>query len=399
MKTLRDEACPSRVLLLVALAGSSAVAGCVDQVTGTSREPRIQRSAITAEAGLAATRWHRTARELVLKHRTGPLPATRVYALLSLSQHAAVLAATPGGGRRDYEAERGAVAGASAAMLAHLYPGEADFLETLLRAQAREGPGAVHPFFKRGEALGLAAAADRITSARGDGFDAVWPGSIPTGDGLWVSTGSPPAMPLLGSVRPNYLASGSQFRPGPPPTFGSAAFAVALAEVKQIAFTRTDEQRRIAQFWGLTTGTITTQGYWDIRAEELIERAGLDELAATRVFAVLDAAAMDAMIACWDAKYTYWFLRPSHADPTISLALALPSHPSYPSGHSCISGASAAILGAFFPAAAAQLRVEAVEAGRSRVYAGIHYQFDCDVGRTLGETVARYAIGVAAGTH
>jgi membrane-associated phospholipid phosphatase len=80
------------------------------------------------------------------------------------------------------------------------------------------------------------------------------------------------------------------------------------------------------------------------------------------------------------------------------MSLALPSHPSYPSGHSCISGASAAILAAFFPAAAEQLRAEAVEAGRSRVYAGIHYQFDCDVGRALGETVAGFAMAVETGS-
>jgi membrane-associated phospholipid phosphatase len=128
----------------------------------------------------------------------------------------------------------------------------------------------------------------------------------------------------------------------------------------------------------------------------LIGRYGLGEFAATRALALLHMTAMDALIACFDAKYTYWFIRPTQADPGITLAagIALPSHPAYPSAHSCLSGASAEILGALFPSEAAWISELADVAGLSRVYAGIHYQFDVAAGRALAHQVAQYALEV-----
>ena len=59
------------------------------------------------------------------------------------------------------------------------------------------------------------------------------------------------------------------------------------------------------------------------------------------MLAVLNAGASDAIIACFDAKYHYWTIRPSQADPTIVLAdsVGLPNFPSFPSGHACSAGA------------------------------------------------------------
>ena len=73
----------------------------------------------------------------------------------------------------------------------------------------------------------------------------------------------------------------------------------------------------------------------------------------------------DAQIGCWDAKETYWVIRPWQADHAITVAAAVgkPNHPSYPSGHSCISSAAAAMLSQFFPAQRAQLDAMVIEAG------------------------------------
>jgi len=309
-----------------------------------------------------------------------------------------VVAAETGGGRREWEAERGAIAGASAMVLAHLFPAEEASVEGMVRAQSAEGAGEPHPHFARGEADGRAAARRVLARAQEDGFDASWTGQVPTGVGFWVSTGAPPARPMLGRARTFFLTSGSQFRPGPPPTYGSPAFVTALTEVSGIsAGPRTPEQLAIAQFWALRAGTVTSEGFWEQQAAELIARAGLGETEASHVLALLGAAAADAAIGCWDAKYTYWLPRPSHAAPAfglapISLPIGLPSHPSYPSGHSCVSGSSSEILGQLFPADAARLAAQAVEAGRSRVYAGIHYQFDADAGLALGRQVGRFAM-------
>ena len=376
-----------------------AASGCHDQVGDPARiaAPSLQ-SRAQSEGAPVSLQWQQTARDLVVKYRTDPLVTYRLYALVSMARYAGITDATAGGGRRELEVERGAAAGASAAVLADMYPAEKASLDDMVRAQEAIGPGGPHPHFARGEADGRAAAQRVLARATTDGFDAPWPGGVPVGVGLWVSTGMPPARPMLASMRPFFLASGAQFRPGPPPAYGSPAFVAALTEVSAIsAGPRTAEQLALAQFWALRVGTVTTQGYWGERAAELIRAAGLGETGASHVLALLDAAAMDAAIGCWDAKYTYWLLRPSHATaafglPPISLPIGLPTHPSYPSGHSCVSGASSEVLGQLFPADAERLGRLAVEMGRSRVYAGIHYQFDADVGLALGRDIGRFAV-------
>ncbi len=108
----------------------------------------------------------------------------------------------------------------------------------------------------------------------------------------------------------------------------------------------------------------------------------------------MNVAASDAIIACFDAKYHYWSIRPSQADTTIALAdsVGLPNFPSYPSGHACSAGAFDASLGHFFPQERAQFTRIAEEQAMSRLYGGIHYRFDNDGGLALGRVVARHDV-------
>jgi membrane-associated phospholipid phosphatase len=124
----------------------------------------------------------------------------------------------------------------------------------------------------------------------------------------------------------------------------------------------------------------------------------MSERETARALALTSAAMMDATIAAHDAKYTYWFVRPSQTDPAIGLAVGLPAHPSYPSNHTAISVAAATVLGALFPAEAARLDSVAAEAGASRLYGGIHYRFDIDAGAAMGRAIGRAALatGIAA---
>jgi len=104
----------------------------------------------------------------------------------------------------------------------------------------------------------------------------------------------------------------------------------------------------------------------------------------------------DALIGCWDAKYHYWTLRPSQANSAISLAFPLPNHPTYPSGHSCVSSTAGRVLTHFFPDRAAELVNSVNEAGFSRILAGIHFRFDLTAGSQLGNAVAVWAIARGA---
>jgi hypothetical protein len=110
---------------------------------------------------------------------------------------------------------------------------------------------------------------------------------------------------------------------------------------------------------------------------------------------LLNMALMDAAIACWDAKYTYFNPRPSQVDPRIKTTTGLPNFPSYISGHSTFSAAASTILGHILPARATAYDAMAKEASISRLYGAIHFRSDCEKGLETGKKVGDYAIARA----
>jgi hypothetical protein len=390
---------------------AAAVASCADQPTG----PPAPSVATAANAGpfdlgsaKATLEWEQTARTLAAAHSAiSPIVAGRIYALLGVSQYAAVVAADDGdaqdgGGRALYESRRGAVAGASAAILSYLFPDAAAALETQVANDGSAGPGSTHPMFTRGVATGRAMGALLVNRATSDGFSAVWDGHAPPDPlgGGWLGVlGVAPAGFQFPKMTPYYLTSAGQFLPAPPPARGTPEFAADLDAVRAAQAARTAADIAMANFWNLSNGTISALGYWDERAAEYVAAAGMDERQASHVFALVNSAAMDATIACWDAKYVYMRLRPSMADPSITrvpglpgFPYGLPNHPSYPSGHSCVSASAARVIESFFPDAAPVLEPQVAEAGRSRVVGGIHYPIDVSAGQALGRNVADWAI-------
>jgi hypothetical protein len=244
--------------------------------------------------------------------------------------------------------------------------------------------------------FGLYLTASKPDVKAGDDFFAPWTGTVPTGAGMWFSTATPaapPAGPLFGKAKPFLLRSGDQFRPQAPPAFGSAEFAAALAEVRRVADTRTPQQDSLARFWAFPAGTYTPPGYWNDEATRLTTRYQLRERDATHVLALMNMAGHDAIIASHDAKFAYWLLRPSQADPAIRLAVGLPNFPSYPSNHATLSAAMTVVLGDRFPAEKRRLDALAEEAAMSRLYGGIHYRFDNDAGLRLGRQCGRSGVG------
>ena len=72
--------------------------------------------------------------------------------------------------------------------------------------------------------------------------------------------------------------------------------------------------------------------------------------------------------------------------------MGLPNHPSYTSGHSCITAAYATVLADEFPQENQRLQAMIEEAGEARIYGGLHYRFDLLAGRELGRQVANYVL-------
>jgi membrane-associated phospholipid phosphatase len=331
-----------------------------------------------------------------------------VYALQSIAAYGAAMAVGPGtsdpvGGRAQYEGRRAAIAAASANLLSTLFPLDATEIQNQLAAFVAAN-GKAHPQFSRGLEVGHAAGERMKAWAASDGFAVPWNESMRNAPGTGIWTGViavPPAAPVppagfqFPKIVPYYLqamngnAAQRQFRPPPPPAFSMVAgspFKIGLDEVKTIFLTRTQAQIDIANFWN------TAGGFWNERAEQYGIESGYDELAASHLLALMNSAVMDAVIGCWEAKYHYLLLRPAQADPTILTVFTVPNHPTYPSGHSCVSGAASTVLADHFPAHATELAAWMSEAGWSRIYAGIHFQFDVLAGQTLGRSTGAWAI-------
>ena len=355
---------------------------------------------IPQEAG-TSVRWNTLAREMVILDRTAPPVAGRAYTYLSVAQYAAAVAARglrPGAvpsleSLRDaYSPSRAAIATASAQVLGALFPAQAIRIEHELSGDlaALRGQSIDIPAIERASVIGERIAASVLSRAETDGWNAVWTGTVPNGDGYWIGTA--PQLPMWGNVRPWLWESGSDLRGGAPPAFNSQQFRDATAEVRQIAETRTPLQMEIARFWADGAGTYTPPGHWNAIASDLLRERGVGDLNAARTLALMNLAMADAAIGCWDTKFTYWVLRPWQADPAVTTPIGQPPHPSYPSGHACFSGAGARVLGALFPSEAENLERMAIEACDSRVYAGIHYRFDAEAGMTIGIRAAERAL-------
>ncbi len=215
----------------------------------------------------------------------------------------------------------------------------------------------------------------------------------------WINLEIPPRpvgiVPFFGKVKMWNVPNVEDVRPEPPPAIGSAAFNKDVEELKRFAKNLTNEQRKIANWWQDGAGTYTPPGHWNRLAKEHIVTYRLNPLQSARVFAYMNMAIMDAGISCWDAKYYYYYPRPIQTIPGFKTILGTPNFPSYTSGHSTFSGAAAEILAYFFPNEAAKFQKKAVEAGDSRIYGGIHYRFDSEVGLEQGKKVATYAINRA----
>jgi hypothetical protein len=323
--------------------------------------------------------------------QTPPLMLFRVYTLLSVAQYAAASSA-----RDDVAASpEAAISAASASVLTELFADStvrASIARELARDLERQRTG-----FRgaertvAGSRLGTAVARRVIAWAPPLDLAAAWKGAIPTGPGMWYSAPRvPPIGIFMAQSRPWLIDSAAQFRPAPPPAYDSPTFRAALEEVRTVARARSPEHTKIAKRWS----DADPWAVWNVVASDALRRNRVPDADAVRVLALINVAAFDALIACFEAKYHYWTIRPSQVDTTLALAdsVPLPNFPSFPSGHACSAGAFDAVLGHFFPGERAEFTRIAEEQAMARLYGGIHYRFDNDAGLALGRTVGRYVV-------
>jgi hypothetical protein len=249
-----------------------------------------------------------------------------------------------------------------------------------------------------------------------------------TRPGIWRPT--PPRLqkallPQWGRIAPFSAAKLSQFRPEPPPRLASVEYVRCFNETKALgaidSTARTADQTEIAHFWADGPNTCTPPGHWNEIATKVVR--GCDNTIAenARLFALLNISMADAAICCWDCKFSHSFWRPvtaiRHAadtgnpdtepDPNWTPLLETPPFPAYTSGHSSFSGTAAAVLAYYFGTddvsftatsdglpgverSFASFSEAAAEAGRSRIYGGIHWECDNADGLAMGRALGIY---------
>lgn len=311
----------------------------------------------------------------------------------------------------SYPSEDATVMGATVEMLKLLFPGDQAYIQQKAdehkRARLLSGAN-VRSDLDAGENIGKAVALQFITRARNDragaavGNATIWAqlenDAIARGQTPWISLETPkrpPMLPLFGKVRAFLFDSATlvnQIRPAAPPSTNSVQFNNELNEVLSYSNNASREQIRIAHFWADGVGTYTPPGHWNAIAAEDFVKERFSEVRWARNMALLNMSLMDAAIACWDAKYTYFNPRPSQMNNAIKTTTGVPNFPAYISGHSTFSAAAASVLSHIIPVKAAGYDAMAKEASLSRLYGAIHYRSDCEKGLIVGNKVAQFAI-------
>lgn len=237
----------------------------------------------------------------------------------------------------------------------------------------------------------------------------------PVGAGLWVPTppaNAAPSTPYWKNNRPVVAGSTNNTRPGAPIAYSTevgSPFYNMVKEVYDASKNLTTDQTNMAIFWRDVPGA-TTPGHWISIMQQAVRKKNASLEKAALAYAISGAAINDAAISTWDAKYHYNLLRPITYIRNVmeqgswNSYIGTPPHPEYPSAHSALSAACAAGLestlgsiGTFtdhtydymgFPARTfSSFEAIAVEAGNSRLYAGIHFQPSIDAGIQMGKQV------------
>ena len=259
-------------------------------------------------------------------------------------------------------------------------------------------------------------------------------------------------------VKPFVLASSDQYRLPPPPALNSATYAKSYNQVKALGgdpaqgtpTTRTARQSFIGRFWGYdgTPSLCAPPRLYNQVARTVAIQGGITNTTEfARYLAIVNTAMADAAITAWDSKWHYQFWRPvtgirggdtdgnaaTVADaawyPTGAPATNTagpnftPPFPAYPSGHATIGGSLFETMRIFFPDMTKftfisdefnglnrdadgsvrpllpQKFKSLAEAERdnaeSRIYNGVHWEFDATTGVDAGHSVARYVMNHA----
>lgn len=268
-----------------------------------------------------------------------------------------------------------------------------------------------------GVAVGRRAASQILAWRAADGSSAPNPPfNLPTLPGLWQ-----PATPTqvaqfvnFGDVVPFALITPTQYLPDPPPELTSERYTADWDEVRALgsatSTVRTAEQTQTAKLFASVGNSTIHFMMWNLVARDVARAAHWSLLDTARLFALMNASMHDGLQTSHTSKFVYRFWRPitairradedlnpaTAADPAWTPLLGTPPYPSHSSNMTCVGVSSARALARAFgrddvpfsvtwigtPGNANVTRQYssfselAHQQARSRVYGGIHFDFE-----------------------
>jgi hypothetical protein len=373
--------------------------------------------------------WNQLALAAVRQQRASDADAARLYAMLNVAMYDAVNGIHNGNphsarahalvtesGPSDADPQAAAVSAAHT-VLAALDPARASGYDDAFAADLA-GIGSGH-HRDVGAAWGQHVGQLVLAARADDGSTPVESQPAGTGPGKFPSAWSGVQ---YRNVRPFAVADATRFVLGPPPALDSLDYAAAFAEVALLGNAAIPAPDKLAtfQYWSLPAGSDQPPGEWVKIALTVSASRGLGLDDAARLMALLTMTLSDTTVATVGTKFASDHWRPAQAIPQADLdgnplTVADPTwkprggnagSPEWVSGHSSYSGAAATVLAGFFctdaipfdlvtdSAPGGQSRsypsfsAAAAEAGRSRVFGGLHFEFSNQAGLKLGRDVA-----------
>lgn len=399
-----------------------------------------------------ATRWVERALSAVRSGNpsvhTGTPGAARTYAMTTAAMYDAVNGIERAGGGADAGnavissyadappgANRDAAASAAAyEVLRTLFGSNSTLTAQLDEAQTEElARLGVDPSVESGRAWGAAVGATVLSIRAKDGTEKGGSRQGESGPGVFPRTFSGTQ---FRNMAPFGIRSIGPYVSAGPPALDSAEYAEAFNEVKALGSSTDGDPERtaIARQWLAEEGTARETGLWFKAALAITAHQGTTAALSdtVRLFALLGAGIADAVAVSWTDKFTTYSWRPGDAirqassdgnpateedaswsprngicaSTNIATCNVFGGSPEHTSGTSAFAGAAAEILAGFYctdriafafsgeqadsvPRSYGALSDAATEAGRSRIYGGVHFQFSNEAGREAGKSIGR----------
>lgn len=395
--------------------------------------------------------WNRVAAD-VLRDNTSlqnPGMASRSMAMMNLAIYDAIAMTSPGGtmfynyggghSSPGYAySDKAAASQAAYTVMSGLYGDRQTQLDSALSSSLSLIPNSQAK--SDGISLGTMIGQSILDRRANDGYDTMSQYMPTNAPGHWQSDPLNPGQeawgPDWGNVDTFALSSNTQFMPPPMPALTSQEYTDAFNEVKSLgavnSTTRTQDQTEVGYFWAYDReGMGTPHRMFSQVLDTIAVQEGNDVKENAELFAKATVAIADAGITAWNSKFEYDFWRPvtgireadtdgnpdTIADPNWTPLGApggngtdfTPPFPTYLSGHATFGGALFGALQEFYGTDNMAFTLESeeltgaaatrdfttfseamAENGRSRVYLGIHWNFDDTVAQVTGQDIAQY---------